>query len=106
MAGPASVLATGQRLGTSTVAIMVTSDMLMTMKQKPTILPAGEFKAKCLALLDEVERGRRTLVVTKRGRPVAQVVPLPKAKEATLRGSLIYEEDPFAPIDASWHANT
>lgn len=85
---------------------MVTSDMFMTMKAKPTVLPAGEFKAKCLALLDDVERGRRTLVVTKRGRPVAQVVPLPKAKEATLLGSLLYEEDPFAPVDASWDANT
>jgi prevent-host-death family protein len=84
---------------------MVTSDMLMTMKPKPTVLPAGEFKAKCLALLDEVESGQRTLVVTKRGRPVAQVVPLPKAKEATLLGSLVHEEDPFDPVDVAWDAN-
>jgi prevent-host-death family protein len=86
------------------LAFMVTSDMLMTMKAKPTILPAGEFKAKCLALLDDVERGRRTLVVTKRGRPVAQVIPLPEAKEATLLGSLVYEEDPFDPVDVVWNA--
>jgi prevent-host-death family protein len=87
------------------LALMVMSCILMTMKAKPTILPAGEFKAKCLALLDDVERGRRTLVVTKRGRPVAQVVPLPKAKEATLLGSLVYEEDPFAPVGVAWDAN-
>ena len=84
---------------------MVTSDILVTMKPKPTVLPAGEFKAKCLAVLDEVERRRRTVVVTKRGRPVAQVVPLPDAKGSTLRGSLVYEEDPFAPVDVAWEAN-
>jgi prevent-host-death family protein len=89
----------------SILAFMVTSDMQMTVKAKQTVLPSGEFKAKCLALLDDVERGRRTLVVTKRGRPVAQVVPLPKAREATLLGSLVYEEDPLAPVDVAWDAN-
>jgi prevent-host-death family protein len=38
-------------------------------------IPASEFKAKCLALLDEVAEKKETLVVTKRGRPVARVVP-------------------------------
>jgi PHD/YefM family antitoxin component YafN of YafNO toxin-antitoxin module len=40
----------------------------MIMKAKRTVLPLGEFKAKCHAQLDDAERGRRTLVVTKRGR--------------------------------------
>ena len=38
-------------------------------------IPAGEFKAKCLKLMDEVARTRRPLVITKRGKPVAQLVP-------------------------------
>ena len=38
-------------------------------------IPASEFKAKCLALLDEVAETKETLVVTKRGKPVAHVVP-------------------------------
>lgn len=38
-------------------------------------ISASEFKAKCLALLDEVAETRETLVVTKRGKPVARVVP-------------------------------
>jgi prevent-host-death family protein len=37
---------------------------------------ASEFKARCLALLDEVAETGRPLVVTKHGRPVARVVPL------------------------------
>ena len=44
---------------------------------KANIVPAGEFKAKCLNLIDEVAETRKPLVITKRGKPVAQVVPMP-----------------------------
>lgn len=91
--------------------------MLVTMKgsrkRKPKEEPAadvpvaaGEFKAKCLALFDEVERRRRTFVVTKRGRPVARVVPLPRPASSTLRGSLVHEEDLLAPVDVEWDASS
>jgi prevent-host-death family protein len=39
------------------------------------MVSATEFKAKCLALLDEIDRKGGTLTVTKRGRPVATVAP-------------------------------
>lgn len=39
-------------------------------------IPAGEFKAQCLKLLDEVHQQRRQIVITKRGKPVARLVPL------------------------------
>lgn len=39
-------------------------------------IPAGLFKQGCLALLDEVGEGNVELVVTKRGKPVARVVPV------------------------------
>lgn len=38
-------------------------------------IPAGEFKANCLALMDEVKRKRESLIITKRGVPVAKLVP-------------------------------
>ena len=38
-------------------------------------IPASEFKAKCLALLDEVAETGETIIVTKRGKPVARVEP-------------------------------
>jgi prevent-host-death family protein len=85
-------------------AVMVTNDILMTMSSKPREVPAGEFKAKCLAVLDDVQRTGRSVVVTKRGRPVAQVVPLP-ATALSLRGSLLYEDDLLSPIDVEWDAN-
>ncbi len=39
-------------------------------------IPAGEFKAKCLNLLDEVHQQRFQIVITKRGKPVARLVPV------------------------------
>jgi len=39
-------------------------------------IPAGVFKARCLGLLDEVEQQRKEIVITKRGRPVARLVPV------------------------------
>ncbi|MBI4872548.1 MAG: type II toxin-antitoxin system Phd/YefM family antitoxin [Candidatus Riflebacteria bacterium] len=39
-------------------------------------LSATEFKAKCLAVLDEVARTGEGVTVTKRGHPVAQVLPV------------------------------
>ena len=46
----------------------------MSMDTKMEI-PAGEFKAKCLQLMDRVARSRKPIVITKRGKPVAKLVP-------------------------------
>ncbi len=52
----------------------------------------SELKAHCLRLVDEVARGRFELVVTKRGKPIARVVPLEDAPAddalARLRGTV------------------
>lgn len=40
-------------------------------------MPISKFKATCLAALDRVRRTGRPLLVTKRGVPVAQVIPPP-----------------------------
>ena len=42
-------------------------------------IPAGRFKATCLALLDEVNTSRQEIVITKRGKPVARLVPVDSA---------------------------
>ena len=83
---------------------MVTTANLMTMKPRKREIPAGEFKAKCLALLDEVETQGRELIVTKRGRPDARVVPL-YTKRRSLNGSLVHEEDLLSPVEVTWQAN-
>lgn len=40
------------------------------------IMPAGEFKTNCLAVMDEVKAKREAVVITKHGEPVAKLVPL------------------------------
>jgi prevent-host-death family protein len=39
-------------------------------------MAAGAFKANCLAVMDEVQTKRLTVVITKRGKPVAKLVPV------------------------------
>ncbi len=52
---------------------------------KNRTVAASDFKARCLRLLDEVQEGA-ILVITKRGRPVAKVVPISPPRR-TLRGT-------------------
>jgi prevent-host-death family protein len=72
----------------------------------PTTIAAGEFKAKCLKLLDEVAEKRETLIITKHGKPVAQLVPMPPEKNiiGAMRGSVLWEGDIISPIDVEWEA--
>ena len=44
-------------------------------------IAAGAFKAHCLAVMDEVQTKRITVVITKRGKPVAKLVPVSKEKD-------------------------
>lgn len=64
------------------------------------------FKAQCLRILDDVERTGVAVVVTKRGRPVARLVPLVPEVGPSLRGSVTFAEgdDLLDPIDIDWDA--
>lgn len=44
-------------------------------------IPAGQFKAKCLQIMDQVARSRQPVTITKRGKPVAKIVPADEAAE-------------------------
>jgi prevent-host-death family protein len=71
------------------------------------MIKASEFKAKCLALMDEVERTGEPLVITKKGKPVAELVPhrasRPKAL-GLLKDRLFITGDIISPIDVEWDA--
>ncbi len=68
-------------------------------------IPAGEFKARCLAVLDRVDRTGETVVVTKRGRPVAKVVPVESPGAGTLKGSVTFHADVVGPILDDWEVD-
>jgi prevent-host-death family protein len=71
-----------------------------------TTIPAGEFKAKCLKLLDQVAESRQTLVITKYGKPVAEVVPIKEEKSlfGAMKGSGKITGDIISPLDVEWDA--
>jgi prevent-host-death family protein len=48
---------------------------------KTKTIPAGAFKARCLAIMDEVAAKRQAVVITKRGKPVAKLVPVEQEKD-------------------------
>ena len=77
--------------------------MLVTMKRTRN-MRAAEFKAKCLAVLDEVAATKGEVVITKRGRPVARVVPLEQQADGPLEGLILEQGDLVSPIDADWDA--
>jgi prevent-host-death family protein len=72
----------------------------VTVDSKRVVAP-GRFKAECLSLLDRVERTGEPLVVTKRGRPVAEVVPI-RATRRSPKGSVTVRGDIVGPILGAW----
>ncbi len=80
--------------------------MFMTMTTSRRNIPAGEFKARCLGLLDQVARTGEVLIITKRGKPVAKVSPLDQPEPGSLRKSVRYLGDILQPIDENWEAES
>ena len=79
------------------------------MPEKLPEVPAGEFKARCLKLMDEVRATRRPLVITKRGKPVAKLVPVEDFEPrreifGCMKGTVTLHGDIVGPIDVDWHA--
>ncbi|MGI8428514.1 MAG: type II toxin-antitoxin system Phd/YefM family antitoxin [Solirubrobacteraceae bacterium] len=68
-------------------------------------LSASEFKAGCLALLDEVASTGEAIVITKRGRPVARVEPLqdPPSLLRSVRFNCS-DDELIAPLREPWDA--
>lgn len=95
-------------------AIFVANIAGSAMKPLKSITTA-EFEGRCQVLLELVRRTRQPLVITRRGKPVAQISPyVPKkgrGKKAAriepldpLEDCILYEGDLIPPIDAQWDA--
>lgn len=59
------------------------------------VINASTFKERCLALLDQVAMTKEPITVTKRGKPVARIVPIDTAPPISLFGSgtLLSDDD-------------
>lgn len=76
------------------------------MIKKQRTVPAGEFKAKCLALLDEVRDQHEEIIVTKRGKPVAKLVPITSRGRPSLGHMVRFMGDVESSIDVEWEADS
>ena len=68
-------------------------------------VPIGQFKTHFLTLLRDVEQNHETLIVTRYGKPVAQVLPFTPNEESEknpLKGSIVFEKDITIPIGDTW----
>lgn len=72
-----------------------------------TRIAVGEFKTKCLHLLDEVHRTRKEIIITKRGRAVARLLPVAGEMPTLfgrMKGSGELFGDLIAPVGERWDA--
>lgn len=63
-------------------------------------IAAGAFKANCLSIMDEVQAKKETVVITKRGKPVAKLVPVEGHSDDlfdSLRGKVTIVGDVISP---------
>jgi prevent-host-death family protein len=72
-------------------------------------IPAAVFKAECLRLMDEVARTGRAVVITKHGKPVAQLAPVPATPRSSfgyLKDTVTIKGDVVAPSGERWSADS
>jgi prevent-host-death family protein len=64
-------------------------------------MAAGEFKAKCLQVMDQVRSTRTPIVITKRGKPIAKLVPAEEYRSTafdSLKGKIEILGDIVSPV--------
>lgn len=70
-------------------------------------MKAGEFKAKCLHVMDQVKKTGREVIITKRNIPVARIVPVKEVDKSVfgcMKGTIKIKKDIIKPIEEKWDA--
>ena len=69
---------------------------------------AADFKAKCLQLIDDIHaRKRSSVIITKRGKPYAKLVPVASKEEPLygfMKGMVTIHGDVTKPVEVDWKA--
>ena len=70
-------------------------------------LSVSEFKSKCLSVLQDVDKQKKRIVITKRGRAIAEVIPYdPGEKEIPLKDTVIFMGDIISPVaEEDWEVS-
>lgn len=70
-------------------------------------IPAAIFKSECLKLMDQVQKTRQPIIITKHGRPVAQLTPVPDGPQTLfgfMKNTLNSQGDLVARLKVDWSA--
>ncbi len=70
-------------------------------------LSVSEFKATCLAVLEDVNKHKKRVLITKRGKPIAEIVPCEGTpKRSPLKDSVRFVGDIVSPVaETDWEAS-
>jgi prevent-host-death family protein len=71
-------------------------------------MAAGEFKARCLQVMEQVNKTKTPVVITKRGKPIARLVPVetePVDGFGCMKSATRIVGDVISPIAVEWEAN-
>jgi prevent-host-death family protein len=72
-------------------------------------IPATVFKAECLKLIDDVARTGQSVVITKHGKPVALLAPIPAQSQSLfgyMKHTFKIQGEVVAPIEEAWSAKS
>ena len=69
-------------------------------------LSVSEFKAKCLSVLQDVNKQKKRVIITKRGKPIAEVIPYEsEQKDIPLKNTVTFMGDIISPVaEEDWEA--
>ena len=69
-------------------------------------LSVSKFKATCLSVLEDVKRQKKRVLITKRGKPIAEIIPVNhEKKDIPLKDTVTYIGDIISPVaDDEWEA--
>ena len=92
----------------TTLTFQTSHNILTIMNVLDTLpMPASEFKAHCLEVMDRVKLKKTEVIVTKHGKPVAKLVPIDSSGPELfgfLAGSVTYHADIVGPTGEIWDA--
>lgn len=62
-------------------------------------LPISKFKATCLAVLEDVRKQKKKVLITKRGEPIAEIAPVDyQTEEIALSDTVTFLGDIISPV--------
>ena len=70
-------------------------------------LSVSEFKATCLAVLEDVKKHKRRVLITKRGKPIAEIIPYEGTpKQSPLKDTVLFVGDIVSPVaEKEWEVS-